>query len=46
MTKVMFVIPSDLTIKKVIITPESIEGGNASILRDPAHPRDSFIGKR
>ena len=46
MTKVMFVIPSDLTIKKVIITPESIEGGNASILRDPAHPRDSLAGKR
>ena len=46
MTKVMFVIPSDLSIKKVIITPESIEGGNASILRDPAHPRESLAGKR
>ena len=46
MTKVMFVIPSDLTIKKVIITPESIEGGNASILRDPAHPRESLQTKR
>ncbi len=46
MTKVMFVIPSDLSIKKVIITPDSIEGGNASILRDPAHPRESLIGKR
>ncbi len=46
MTKVMFVIPSDLSIKKVIITPESIEGGNASILRDPARPRESLISKR
>jgi ATP-dependent Clp protease ATP-binding subunit ClpX len=46
MTKVMFVIPSDLSIKKVIITPESIEGGNASILRDPAHPRESLMNKR
>ena len=46
MTKVMFVIPSDLSIKKVIITPESIEGGNASILRDPAHPRETLAGKR
>ncbi len=46
MTKVMFVIPSDLTIKKVIITPESIEGGNASILRDPAHPREGLQTKR
>ena len=45
MTKVMFVIPSDLTIKKVIITPESIEDGNASILRDPAHPRESLMSK-
>lgn len=45
MTKVMFVIPSDLSIKKVIITPESIEGGNASILRDPAHPRESLMSK-
>ena len=45
MTKVMFVIPSDLSIKKVIITPESIESGNASILRDPAHPRESLMSK-
>ena len=45
MTKIMFVIPSELSIKKVIITPESIEGGNASILRDPAHPRESLMSK-
>ena len=39
MTKIMFLIPSDLTIKKVVITPESIEGADPTILRDPAHPR-------
>ena len=46
MTKVMYRIPSDLTIKKVIITPDCINGGDASVLRDPAHPRDKLCGKR
>ena len=39
MTKIMFVIPSDLSIKKVVITPESIEGKQPKILRDKANPR-------
>ena len=39
MTKIMFLIPSDLSIKKVIITPESIDGADPTIIRDPAHPR-------
>ena len=39
MTKIMFLIPSDLSIKKVVITPESIEGADPTIIRDPAHPR-------
>ncbi len=39
MTKIMFLIPSDLSIKKVIITPESIEGADPTIVRDSAHPR-------
>ena len=39
MTKIMFEIPSDLTIKKVIITPECIEGKDPTIIRDPSKPR-------
>ena len=39
MTKIMFTIPSDLTIKKVIITPNAVLGGEPKILRDPARPR-------
>ncbi len=39
MTKIMYVIPSDLTIKKVIITAECVLGGEPQIVRDPAHPR-------
>ena len=43
MTKIMFQIPSDLTIKKVIITPECIRGGEPTILRDANHPRQALI---
>ena len=39
MTKIMFMIPSDLSIKKVIITPESIEGAEPIIIRDHNKPR-------
>ena len=46
MTSIMFLIPSDLSIKKVVITPEAIEGGEPVILRDPAHPRQALSGKR
>ena len=46
MMKIMFVIPSDLTIKKVVITPECIEGGDPTILRDPRHPRAALSGAR
>lgn len=45
MTSIMFLIPSDLSIKKVIVTPEAVEGGSPTILRDPAHPREKFSGK-
>ena len=44
MTGIMYQIPSDLTIKKVIITPETAEGGDATILRDPSHPREKLAG--
>ena len=39
MTKIMYVIPSDLTITKVIITPACIEGAAPIILRDPNSER-------
>ena len=39
MTGVMYLIPSDLSIKKVIITPECIHGGKPKIIRDKAKPR-------
>lgn len=45
MTSIMFLIPSDLSIKKVIVTPEAVEGGSPTILRDPAHPREKSLGK-
>ena len=46
MTDIMFRIPSDLTIKKVTITPECVEGGEPEILRDSANPREKLGGKR
>ena len=42
MTKIMFVIPSDLSIKKVIITPECIQGAEPKIIRDKAKPRQKI----
>ncbi len=39
MTGIMYEIPSDLTIKKVIITAESIEGAQPEIIRDAENPR-------
>ena len=46
MMNVMFQIPSDLTIRKVIITSDCVDGAEAKIVRDPAHPRDPISGKR
>ena len=39
MTKVMFAIPSDLSVHKVIITPEAVDGGDPLVVRDADHPR-------
>ena len=39
MQNVMFGIPSDLSVHKVIITPEAVEGGDVLVVRDPKHPR-------
>ena len=39
MVKIMYVIPSDLSIKKVIITPECLDGKEPKIIRDKKNPR-------
>ena len=39
MTKIMYAIPSDLSIKKVIITAEAVLGGEPTIIRDAENPR-------
>ena len=47
MTGIMYLIPSDLTIQKVIITPEAVDGAEPQIVRDAAHPREKKLsGKR
>ena len=46
MTNIMFLIPSDLSIQKVIITSDAIEGGEPRIIRDAAHPREKLSGKK
>ncbi|MBR2888747.1 MAG: ATP-dependent Clp protease ATP-binding subunit ClpX [Oscillospiraceae bacterium] len=45
MTGIMFMIPSDLSIKKVIITAESIDGAEPIIIRDPSKPRQKAGAK-
>ena len=47
MTGIMYRIPSDLTIQKVIITPEAVDGAEPQIVRDAAHPREKKLyGKK
>ena len=46
MTKIMYAIPSDLSIQKVVITPDAIDGKEPKILRDKAKPRQKLgMGK-
>ncbi len=45
MQSVMFGIPSDLSVRKVIITPEAVNGGEAMVIRDPKHPRPKLGAK-
>ena len=45
MTQIMYQIPSDLTIQKVIITPECVNGAAAAIVRDSSHPREKLASK-
>ncbi|MGM9669908.1 MAG: ATP-dependent Clp protease ATP-binding subunit ClpX [Faecousia sp.] len=42
MTTTMFSIPSDLSIQKVIFTPDCVDGGMPTILRDPAKLRSKL----
>ena len=42
MTDIMFHIPSDLTIRKVIIHAQTIEGEQPQIIRDEANPRQQL----
>ena len=46
MVKIMFAIPSDLTIRKVTITPECINGGEPVIERTPNDPRSKKSSKK
>ena len=39
MTKIMFVIPSDLSIQKVIITADCVNGADPKLVRDSKKPR-------
>ena len=45
MTKIMFTIPSDLSIKKVVITADCVNGGKPKIIRDKANPREALGAK-
>jgi len=42
MTKIMYVIPSDLAIKKVVVTKETVNGEEPQILRDKKNPREKL----
>ena len=42
MTKIMYAIPSDLSIRKVVITPECINGAKPEIIRDNNQPRKAL----
>ena len=39
MTKIMYCIPSDLSIKKIIITKDCVDGKEPIMIRDEANPR-------
>ncbi len=45
MTKIMFTIPSDLSIKKVVITADCVNGEKPKIIRDKANPRVALGAK-
>ena len=46
MNKIMFTIPSDLSIRKVIITADSVIGGEPQIIRDTKSPRAPLLSNK
>ncbi|MBQ3541669.1 MAG: ATP-dependent Clp protease ATP-binding subunit ClpX [Oscillospiraceae bacterium] len=46
MTKIMYTIPSDLTIKKVVITPQCVSGGEPTVYSDPEKPRTLAVNRK
>jgi len=46
MTKIMYVIPSDLSIKKVTITPDAVDGKEPKIVRDKEKPREKLVANK
>ena len=45
MMKIMYAIPSDLSIRKVIITAQCINGGEPTIVRDAKKPRAKLVSQ-
>ena len=46
MMKIMYTIPSDLTIKKVVITPQCVSGGEPTVYSDPEKPRSLAVNQK
>ena len=46
MMKIMYTIPSDLTIKKVVITPQCVSGGEPTVYSDPEKPRSLAVNRK
>ena len=46
MNKIMFTIPSDLSIRKVIITADCVLGGQPQIIRDATSPRAPLLSNK
>ena len=45
MMKIMYAIPSDLSIRKVIITAQCVNGGEPTIIRDTKKPRTKLVSQ-
>ena len=45
MMKIMYAIPSDLSIRKVIITTQCVNGGEPTIIRDAKKPRAKLVSQ-
>ena len=45
MMKIMYAIPSDLSIRKVVITAQCVNGGEPTIIRDSKKPRTKLVSQ-